>query len=163
MLFALACGAAVDFPFDSSEGFRLSVWQTKGKEKKERLVFFGLPAFWFSQASFIVKLVPGFSGVAAIAHLNSEFGAAAMAAAVASASDHFFVKTTACGFTLGAHLTLVERFVTFAAASCFVLKKMVAAATEGAAPWAAAFVGSLAFVAGQFVTLSGIRVFFFSV
>ena len=60
------------------------------------------------------------AGVAAFAHFDSEFGAAAMAAAVAAASGYFFVETTACGFILGAHISLLDRFVTFAAAFCFV-------------------------------------------
>ena len=46
-----------------------------------------------------------------------------MAAVVAAVFGYLFVKTTACGFTPGAHLALVERFVTFAAASCFVFNR----------------------------------------
>ena len=143
--------------FDKASG------KPKGKGIKKRLCFSGPPALWFSRASFVLKLVPGFLCVAPFAYLDSEFGAAAKAAAVAAASGYLFVKTTACGFTPGAHLTLVERFVTVAAASCFVFKYMVAAAAKETGPWAAAFVGSLALVAGQFVTLSGILVLFFSV
>ena len=88
---------------------------------------------------------------------------AAMAAATAAASGYLFVETTACGFSLGAQISLVERFVTVAAAFCFVFNKVVAAATQSAASWAAAFVGSLAIVACHVVTLSGILVFVVSV
>ena len=88
--------------------------------------------------------------------------AAAMAAAFAAASGYLFVVTTACGCTTGAHISLVERFVTSAAAFCFVFMKVVAAATQCAASWAAAFVESLASVVCQIVTLSGILVFVFS-
>ena len=71
--------------------------------------------------------------------------------------------TTVCGFTSRALFSLVERFVTSAAAFCFVFVKMVAAATQCAASCAAAFVASLALVDCQILTLSGILVFVFSV
>ena len=65
-LWVLEGGAVVDFLSHSSEGFGLSIWQTKGKGKKERLGFSGPSAFWFEQTSFILKLVPGFSGAGSL-------------------------------------------------------------------------------------------------
>ena len=62
---------------------------------------------------------------------------------------YLFVETTACGFTLGAHISFVERFVTFAAAFCFVFMKVVAAATQ------CSFLGS--FVCGV-ACISGLSV-----
>ena len=45
---------------------------------------------------------------AAFAFLEVKLVAAAMAAAFAAAFGYLFVETTACGFTLGAHFTLVD-------------------------------------------------------
>ena len=74
---------------------------------------------------------------AAFALLEVKLVAAAMAAVVAAAFCYLFVVTTACGFTSGAFISLVECFVPPAAAWSSGCKKISSAAT--AAACAAAF------------------------